>query len=270
MAPVIVTLGAQNGLIVPLIAVHMFVFYFGILAEDTPPVGLAAFAASAIALSDPIKTGIQGFLYDIRTAILPFLFIFNTELLMIGIESWWHLLITIITAILAMLLFAAATQGYFFVKSRWWETLILLLISFTFFRPDYWWEMVYPSSQIVQAIKIVEMVEQLPPNADLRLLVEGENIEGKLVSKMVLLQMGEAASGKDRLEKAGLELRTEKERVFVDMVTFDSLAQKAGIDFDWEILSLQIPTDRPAKQWMYFPALALLGLVVIRQRQRRI
>ena len=269
MAPVIVTLGAQNGLIVPLIAVHMFVFYFGILADDTPPVGLAAFAASAIAQSDPIKTGIQGFLYDIRTAILPFLFIFNTELLMIGIESWWHLLITIITAILAMLLFAAATQGYFFVKSRWWETLILLLISFTLFRPGYWWEMVYPSSQIVQPIKIVEMVEQLPPNADLRLHVEGESIEGNLVSKMVVLPMGESAPGKARLEKAGLELRTEKKRVYVDMVTFDSLAEKAGIDFDWEILSLQIPTDRPAKQWMYFPALALLGLVVIRQRKRR-
>ena len=270
MAPVIVTLGAQNGLIVPLIAVHMFVFYFGILADDTPPVGLAAFAASAIAKSDPIKTGIQGFLYDIRTAILPFLFIFNTELLMIGIESWWHLLITIITAILAMLLFAAATQGYFFVKSRWWETLILLLISFTLFRPGYWWEMVYPSSQIVQAINIVEMVEQLPPNSDLRLHVEGESIEGNLVSKMVVLPMGESAPGKARLEKAGLELRTEKKRVFVDMVTYDSLAQKAGIDFDWEILSLQIRTDRPAKQWMYFPALALLGLVVIRQRRRRI
>ena len=270
MAPVIVTLGAQNGLIVPLIAVHMFVFYFGILADDTPPVGLAAFAASAIAKSDPIKTGIQGFLYDIRTAILPFLFIFNTELLMIGIESWWHLLITIITAILAMLLFAAATQGYFFVKSRWWETLILLLISFTLFRPGYWWEMVYPSSQIVQAIKIVEMVEQLPPNSDLRLHVEGESIEGNLVSKMVVLPMGESAPGKARLEKAGLELRTEKKRVFVDMVTYDSLAQKAGIDFDWEILSLQIRTDRPAKQWMYFPALALLGLVVIRQQRRRI
>ena len=130
--------------------------------------------------------------------------------------------------------------------------------------------MVYPSSQIVEPIEIVEMVEQLPPNADLRLLVEGENIEGKLVSKMVLLQMGEAASGKDRLEKAGLELRTEKKRVFVEMVTFDSLAQKAGIDFDWEILSLQVPIARPAKQWMYFPAVALLGIVVILQRRRRI
>ena len=270
MAPVIVTLGAQNGLIVPLIAVHMFVFYFGILADDTPPVGLAAFAAAAIAQSDPIKTGIQGFTYDIRTAILPFLFIFNTELLMIGIESWWHLMYTIISAVTAMLLFAAATQGYFFVKSRWWETVALLLISFTLFRPGFWWEMVYPSSKIVQPTQINQLVEHLPPNTDLRMHVEGENIEGKLVSKMVLLQLGETSSGKDRLEKTGLELRTEKERIFVEMVAFDSRAQKAGIEFDWEIISLQVPTDRPAKQWMYFPALVLLGFLVINQRRRRI
>ncbi|MDH5530343.1 MAG: TRAP transporter permease, partial [Paracoccaceae bacterium] len=77
MAPVIVSVGAQSGLIVPLVAVHLFVFYFGILADDTPPVGLAAFAAAAISGGDPIKTGIQGFTYDIRTALLPFMFIFN-------------------------------------------------------------------------------------------------------------------------------------------------------------------------------------------------
>ena len=269
MAPVIVTLGAQNGLIVPLIAVHMFVFYFGILADDTPPVGLAAFAAAAIAKSDPIKTGIQGFTYDIRTAILPFLFIFNTELLMIGIDSWWHLLLTIIIAIIAMLLFAAATQGFFFVHNRWWETVLLLLISFTLFRPGFWWEMGFPSNQVVPPTQIIEMVEQLPPNSDLRLFVEGESLDGDLVSKMVVLPMGKTASGKARLEQAGLELRTEKQRVFVEMVVFDSFAQKAGIDFDWEILSLQVPTARPAKQWMFVPALLLLGGIVWRQRSRQ-
>ena len=269
MAPVIVTLGAQNGLIVPLIAVHMFVFYFGILADDTPPVGLAAFAAAAIAKSDPIKTGIQGFTYDIRTAILPFLFIFNTELLMIGIDSWWHLLLTIIIAIIAMLLFAAATQGFFFVHNRWWETVLLLLISFTLFRPGFWWEMAFPSNQVVPPTQIIEMVKQLPPNSDLRLFVEGESLDGDLVSKMVVLPMGKIASGKARLEQAGLELRTEKQRVFVEMVVFDSFAQKAGIDFDWEILSLQVPTARPAKQWMFVPALLLLGGIVWRQRSRQ-
>jgi len=248
----------------------MFVFYFGILADDTPPVGLAAFAAAAIAKSDPIKTGIQGFTYDIRTAILPFLFIFNTELLMIGIENWLHLLLTIFSAVTAMLLFAAATQGYFFVKSKWWETLVLLLISFTLFRPGYWWDMVYPSSQIVEATKIVEIVESMPTGGNLSLNVEGENIEGKLVKKMVLLKVGEAASGVDRLKKVGLELRAEKNRVFVEMVAFDSLAQEAGIDFDWEILSLEVPVDRPAKQWIFFPAFFILTVLIIVQRRRSI
>lgn len=111
MAPVIVTLGAEHGLIIPLIAVHLFVFYFGILADDTPPVGLAAFAAAAIAKSDPIRTGIQGFAYDIRTAILPFMFVFNTQLLLMGIDSWWHLMLTILSSITAMLLFSAQPKG---------------------------------------------------------------------------------------------------------------------------------------------------------------
>ena len=268
MAPVIVTLGAQNGLIVPLIAVHMFVFYFGILADDTPPVGLAAFAAAAIAKSDPIKTGIQGFTYDIRTAILPFLFIFNTELLLIGIESWGHLFMTIVTAVVAMLLFAAVTQGYFLAKSKWWETITLLLIAFTLFRPGFWWEMVFPSNQIVHPTKIIQMVEQLPAETDLRMHVEGENIEGELVSKMVLLNLGEVTSWKNRLEKVGLELRIENKRVFVEMVAFDSPAEKAGIDFDWEILTLQIPSNRPAKQWMYLPAFLLLSCIIFFQRRR--
>ena len=269
MAPVIVTLGAQNGLIVPLIAVHMFVFYFGILADDTPPVGLAAFAASAIAHSDPIRTGIQGFTYDIRTGILPFLFIFNTELLMIGIESWWHLLLTLASAVMAMLMFAAATQGFFFVKSRWWETIALLLISFTLFRPGFWWDMLYPPNQIINPSSIYSTVEKMPADSSLQLHVEGENLEGRIVSKMVVLSMGIPGSGTERLERSGLVLREEGKKIVVDTVVFDSAAEKAGIDFDWEILSLQIPVDQPPKQWMYLPALMLLSMVVFMQRRRR-
>ena len=268
MAPVIVTLGAQNGLIVPLIAVHMFVFYFGILADDTPPVGLAAFAASAIAHSDPIRTGIQGFTYDIRTGILPFLFIFNNELLMIGIENVWHLLVAIASAVMAMLMFAAATQGFFVVRSRWWETLALLLISFTLFRPGFWWDMVYPPNQILPPSSIYETVETMPSESSLQMHVEGENLEGRLISKMVVMPMGDSGSGVERLERSGLLLRQENKKMLVDTVVFDSAAEKAGIDFDWEILSLQIPVDQPPKQWMYLPALMLLGMVVFMQRRR--
>ena len=165
MAPVIVTLGAQSGLIVPLIAVHLFVFYFGILADDTPPVGLAAFAAAAISGGDPIRTGLQGFTYDIRTAILPFLFIFNTELLMIGITSWHHFLVVVVASVLAMLVFAAATQGFFLVKSRLWESLALVLVAFTLFRPGFWWDMVYPPVEVVPATRIEAIAEGLPPTS---------------------------------------------------------------------------------------------------------
>ena len=136
MAPVIVSVGAQSGLIVPLVAVHLFVFYFGILADDTPPVGLAAFAAAAISGGDPIKTGIQGFAYDIRTALLPFLFIFNTELLLINVSPAKAVLVFVVATV-AMMLFAAATQGFWFVKSRKWESAALLLVALTLFRPGF-------------------------------------------------------------------------------------------------------------------------------------
>ncbi len=134
-APVILTLGAKNGIVIPLIAAHLFVFFFGILADDTPPVGLAAFAASAIAKSDPIKTGIQGFTYDIRTAILPFMFIFNTDLLLIGVDSFFRGVWIFIAALFAMFAFAALTQGFFARKNRWYEGILLALVVLTLLRP---------------------------------------------------------------------------------------------------------------------------------------
>ena len=144
MAPVIVELGAQSGLIVPLIAVHMFVFYFGIMADVTPPVGLASFAAAAISGADPIKTGLVASFYSLRTAVLPFLFIFNTQLLLIGVDSWYELVLQVIIATVAMLIFAAATMNYFLTRSRLWESVALLLIAFALFRPGFFWDRIYP------------------------------------------------------------------------------------------------------------------------------
>ncbi len=269
LAPVIVTVGAQSGLIVPLIAVHMFVFYFGILADDTPPVALAAFAAAAISKGDPIKTGIQGFLYDIRTAILPFLFIFNTELLMIGVETWYHLLTTIVTAITAMLLFAAATQGYFIVKCRKWEILALLLVAFTLFRPGFWMDEIYPPLESAPAVDIYKVAGAMPEDAQIRVQIVGEDLEGRSVDKVVMLPLGAAGEGKDRLFEAGLELLIEDGKVIVDNVVFGSTAERQKIDFDYEIASVQVTADRPPKQLFYIPGLLLLGLIVMLQRRRR-
>ncbi|MEE9274744.1 MAG: TRAP transporter permease [bacterium] len=144
-APVIVALGAKGGLIIPLLAAHLFVFYFGILADDTPPVGLAAFAASAIAKSDPIRTGVQGFIYDLRTAILPFVFVFNLELLMIGgvgpkgeilwISGFLRIAWICLVSLVAILAFASALQGYFAGPCSWAERGLLLAVCAASFRP---------------------------------------------------------------------------------------------------------------------------------------
>lgn len=272
MAPVIVTIGAENGLIVPLIAAHMFVFYFGILADDTPPVAMAAFAAAAISGGDPIKTGLQGFAYDIRTAILPFLFIFNTEILMIGVETWYHLLITIVTAITAMMLFAAATQGYFIVRCKIWEIAALLLIAFTLFRPAYWMDQIYPPLIEAPAEQLYDVAKSLPENGLISVRVVGIDFDEKKIDKIIMLPVGIAGEGKDRLAKAaGLELREDAGKFVIDQVEFDGAADKQGLgELDTgEIANVIMDSGSPPKQWMYLPAIILLVLVVTLQRRRK-
>ncbi len=269
MAPVIVSLGAAQGLIVPLIAVHMFVFYFGILADDTPPVGLAAFAAAAISRGDPIRTGIQGFAYDIRTAILPFMFIFNTELLLIGIKSVWHLILVVTSAVVAMLLFAAGTQGYFLVRSKLWESLAMILIAFTLFRPGFWMDMVVEPLDIRPPTEIAEIAEAQEPDIMLRVTMSGETIDGKFVTRIVPLPLGPLAAGPERLAHAGIETREEDGKVLVDNIVFGTAAEKAGVDFDWEIVDVRAEADQPPKQLFFIPALALFGLIVLLQLRRR-
>ncbi len=273
MAPVIVTLGgAQNGLIVPLIAVHLFVFYFGILADDTPPVGgLAAYAAAAISGgADPIRTGVQGFTYDIRTAILPFMFIFNTQLLLIGLTGWFDLLVTVFSAVTAMLVFSAATQGFWFTRSRKWETLLLLLITFIMFRPGFWWDMIYPpNEERPGGTAIMEYVADVPADGEVVLKVSGMALDGSDVTTYVELEIPEGETAQERLAGAGLEVSEQGGDLVVDFVNFGSAAEDAGIQFGWTIDAVQIELERPPKELMFIPALLLLGLVAFGQLRRK-
>ncbi len=149
-APVILTLSQDTGYFVPAIAAHLFVFYFGILADDTPPVGIAAYAAAGIARANPIKTGIQGFTYDMRTAILPFIFFFNSEVLLIrsidehdptNASGWvWitnpfevALIFTMTT--LGMFAFASFLQNHFYIRTTWYERLLFIPVMIMLFLP---------------------------------------------------------------------------------------------------------------------------------------
>ena len=267
LAPVIVTLGQQNGLIVPLIAVHLFVFYFGIMADVTPPVGLASFAAAAVSGGDPIRTGGQAFFYSLRTAALPFLFIFNTELLLIDVTILQGIFIAIVATV-AMLLFAAATQRWFLTKNRVWESVALLLIAFTLFRPGFWMDMIVPPTIDRAPSELAAAAEAVPVGGDLPIRVSGVDLYGAPVSFVAMVPITTEGTGEERLLAAGIETIENDGKVIIDNVAFDSPAQAAGLDWDQEIVNVLQPTDQPSKYWMFIPALALLGLIVWLQRRR--
>ncbi len=267
LAPVIVQLGQQTGLIVPLIAVHLFVFYFGIMADVTPPVGLASFAAAAVSRGDPIKTGVVAFFYSLRTALLPFLFIYNTDLLLIDV-TWYQGLFIFLVATVAMLLFAAATQGWFITRCNPLEIVLLLLVAFTLFRPGFWMDMIAPPFSELPPKEIVRAAAETPPDVPLRLRILGVDEVGEPREFVALVELPEGTSGEERLEKAGITLRFEDGRVFIDDVAFDSPAKRAGLDWDQEILQVLKPEPQPSKYLLYIPALLVLAGIIWLQRRR--
>jgi TRAP transporter 4TM/12TM fusion protein len=135
MAPALIAMKPDT----PLIAAHLFVFYFGILADGTPPVCLAAYAAAGIADADPFKTGIESFKLDMRTFLLPYMFITAPQMLLIGldpgimgvIEASW----IFITSSIGMYALAAGMQGFFIDDDTWFERIILLAIAFCLVKP---------------------------------------------------------------------------------------------------------------------------------------
>ena len=266
MAPVVVNLAAQHGLAVPLIAVHLYVFYFGIMADITPPVGLAAFAASAISKADPIKTGIQAFKYAMLTAILPLMFIFNTDIILYNVHSWLFGGFIFLTTLMAMVLFASAIHGYFLTYNTRIESILLIACAFVIVRPDallnqYQTEYTQHPGSKIEALAIAE------PSNELRLTIAYENLNGEHKEKLVILPLAEEKST-ERLLNAGIEVREEKGSIFIDFISFHSPADKAGLDFDQEILSVGQLNDRPSKYFSYLLALTLLISVVTLQKKR--
>jgi TRAP transporter 4TM/12TM fusion protein len=268
MAPVIVELGAQADLVIPLIAVHLFVFYYGIMGDITPPVGLATFAAAAISGEDAIRTGIQGSVYALRTVILPFVFVFNPALLLIDVSGWWEVILVALSATAASLAFAAATIGWFRTRCRWWEIVLLLAATFALFRPDFFMDRLHPKYAEVPAREILRVAQELGENERLVLVIEGTNVEGEDVRKTVAVQLGKPGEARTRLAEAGLAVSVAGDAVRVTSVRFGSRAKKSGFETGWKIAAVKVPTDRPSEHWVYLPALALLALVWFAQGAR--
>ncbi len=268
MAPVIVELGAQSGMVIPLIAVHLFVFYYGIMGDITPPVGLATFAAAAISGEDAIQTGIQGSLYAIRTVVLPFVWIYNPQLILIDVHGWAELLLVVFACLAASLTFAAATMGWFQTRCRWWEIVALLAATFALFRPNFFMDLLHAPYQDRPATELLQLAGETPQDHPLVMVLEGSSIEGRELRKTVSVQLGKPGGGRERLGEAGLTLRTLGGEIVIAGVKFGSKARRAGFEQGWKVAVLKVPAERPSAHWVYIPALALVALVFFLQRLR--
>ena len=255
MATVLVDVGNASGFVFPLIAVHLFVFYFGLMADVTPPVGLASYAAAAISGGDPLKTGLQAFWYSLRTGILPIVFLFNHELLLIGIENIWHGLLVIITSLIGILVFTSATQAWFINRLRWYEIIIFLLISISLLAPEFVLNKFYPKYNFIDINKIHLM--KLDPNKEARFKITRPSNYGERYKLFVIKK--DTFEIEYSLEQYGISLIKEDSRVIVDTLQWNGKAKKSGFETGDYISEFKLENaDRPNKGVIYPIAILLL------------
>ena len=270
MATVLVDVGNASGFIFPLIAVHLFVFYFGLMADVTPPVGLASYAAAAISGGDPLRTGLQAIWYSLRTGILPIVFLFNHELLLIGVDSFWQALIVIATSLTGILIFTAATQQWFINKLKWYETIAFLIISLSFLAPDYVLSKFYPkfNEQKLSA----ETVQNLSfdPSKEVHIKVTRISEYGERY-KLFVIDKGKFEK-EYNLEEYGVTLIDQNDQLIVDKLNWKGDAKKSGIQMGDIISNFKIENpDRPNKAIVYpFAFLALLIFGYFNSRRKNI
>lgn len=136
MVPVIFEITQNKGMSVAPVALHFFVFYFGLMADITPPVGLASYAAAAISKGNPIKTAAQGLLYNKNLILLPFVFVYNNDLIFYKVTDWSQIILTSLCAIFASVAFVSALKGRFLTKNKIYESIALIVICIGFFNPN--------------------------------------------------------------------------------------------------------------------------------------
>lgn len=257
MANVVVEVGNASGYIFPLIAVHLYVFYFGLMADITPPVGLASYAAAAISRADPIQTGIQAFWYSLRTAILPIVFIFNHELLLIGIEDWIHALVVISTSLIAILVFTAATQRWFMTQMRWYEVIAFLIIAMSLFRPGFILDQFYPEYNTKNLSSENIRLATFKPDEMVRIKITRQSNYGK---RYKLFEIPENKFNKDfQIKDLGIEVSDKEGKLVIEFLQWNAVATQVGLVVGDTIDEFKtVNPDRPNKAIIYPFALLLL------------
>jgi len=234
------------------------------MADVTPPVGLASYAAAAISGGDPLRTGAQAFWYSLRTGILPIVFLFNHELLLIGVENIWHAFLIIITSLIGILIFTSATQGWFINKLKWYEIIIFLVISISFLSPDFVLNKFYPKYNYLELDKIKNI--KLDPKKEVRIKVTRVSEYGERYKLFVIEK--NTFDNQYNLEEYGVDLINEDDKIIVDTIKWNGNAKKDGIEIGDYITEFKTENpNRPNKKIVY--PIAFFFLLVFGYLNRR-
>jgi hypothetical protein len=174
-----------------------------------------------------------------------------------------------------MLLFAAATQGYFLARSRIYESAALLLVAFTLFVPNVWLNMVQSPYRDVPPVQFEQVVGDVVEGDRIRLLVRGPDFNTGETAETTLVMYAEGATAAERVANSGLLLIPDGDTVRMDEPMFGTTTAEKLADFDFysdtpvELASVQVPNQRMPAQVFYIPALLLLGVVIMLQRRRQ-
>lgn len=262
MVGIVSTLGRQSGFDFPLVAIHLFCFYFGLMADVTPPVGLASYAAASISRADPIKTGFQAFWYSSRTAILPFVFLFNVELLLINVETLIEGVLIFTMSLLAILAFTAASQGWMRTRLNWLEIGLLLLVCLNLFRPGLLQNYVEPpSTEQVSLASIQSGIER--PSVVIQTI--------NLLNEEMTIRIN--AVDDEPISAASLGIAVtpsflHEGALQVQLREFNGPGAKLGLQNGMAILAIEVQGERLSKYWYYIPGLVLLVLIWLQQGRR--
>ncbi len=270
MVPVIAKVGAGVGLEVPLIAAHLFVFYFGLMADVTPPVALSAYAAAGISKGDPMKTGFQAFFYSIRTAILPFVFIFNLDLLLLNVTSFWEACLIFIASLAGILAFTSLSFRWMFGRLNFAQMGLLFVVCCLCFRPDFFMDKISPTFISVAPTELTKGVR----GESLRLYYYSQREDTR---KWVTVKMSDEKKPKTltdahkegivTLKRLGITgSLNDKGGIDVSNLNFVGLAKKAGLNFGDVIEQVQFENpNHLSPKWLYLPAFVLILLLLFWQ-----
>jgi hypothetical protein len=191
------------------------------------------------------------------------------------VEGVLQAIFVFVVATFAMLLFAAATQGYFLARSRIYESAALLVVAFTLFVPNVWLDMVQSPFRSVPPAEFETVLGEVDDGTQLRLLIAGPDFNTGAAAETTLVMTAEGTSAAERIQNSGLLLFVEGDTVRLDEPMFGTATAEKLADFDFysdtpvAIAAVQVPQNRLPSQVFYVPALALLALVILMQRRRQ-